>query len=162
MTLCLDLDRAQADRDIVCVITQTVANALINPNYHVLTGNDRCKSCRDIIDPPDLPALYERWPCAGIQMGDGTFKHACLSCAIRRIGNCRVKPTGARSTGNAAAQQEDLPQSAASIPQLGAANPLVSRILYFPKGEGEDAIEAMKRDILSRSDEGDREVSVAL
>jgi hypothetical protein len=157
--------QVQANQDILCGTAQTVANALANPNYHVLTGNDRCDSCRNVVDPPDLPPLYERWPCAGIQMADGTFKHACLSCASRRVGNCKIKPAAVRlpTRQESLPQRETLPQSstmATSVPRLGTANPSALQSLYFSKGEGEDEMKAMKREILNRFDSGDRDVSL--
>lgn len=160
----LDPDWAQANRNVGYGDMQTIANALANPNYHVLTGNDRCDSCREVVDPPELPPLYERWPCAGIQMADGTFKHACLSCASRRVGNCKTKPAAVRSLARQEnlPQRETLPQSsttATSVPRLGTANPSASQLLYFSKGEGEDEMKAMKREILNRFDSGDRDVS---
>jgi hypothetical protein len=55
----------------------------------ILTGPDRCQYCRDIT--AENPPGHQRWPCAGVRVADGTFKHSCLSCGIRKQGGCDLR-----------------------------------------------------------------------
>lgn len=69
--------------------SQRFTAILADPKCVILTGSDRCQYCRDITaeDPPG----YQRWQCAGVRVADGTFKHSCLSCGIRKQGGCDLR-----------------------------------------------------------------------
>jgi hypothetical protein len=66
-----------------------------------LTGTDRCQACQSLVDPPDLPPNWVRWPCARV-LAQGP-KRSCIAC-FRRDGGDTCKCTFAPLKGTSSAE----------------------------------------------------------
>ncbi|KAG7530427.1 hypothetical protein FFLO_05026 [Filobasidium floriforme] len=74
---------------------------VVHPDLVILTGTDRCLACQSLVDPPDLPPNWVRWPCARI-LAQGP-KRSCIAC-FRRDGGDTCKCTFAPLKGTSSAE----------------------------------------------------------